>query len=485
MNLVAAEQASLSRARAARPHAAENPPLALTGRMIFVALLGLVALAAVPYGSAELWWEALFACAIFALYAVRTIEGFFEGSLLPVGLSLLAPLGILVAFGLVQSLGLPHMFTAGSPAVGEAISRDPYATWLFSLKLLALVLAGELLLRYTVSLRRMELLAYTVIGVGVASGLFGILRQLAQPEDSGFVLSSLWPNVGYGQFINRNHFAYLMEMTLGLLLGLISGKGVRREALPFYLAASAIVGIALVLTNSRGGVLSLICQLLFLATLIGAAPRARNSSDHWLWRVFLPVLTRIVLIAGIVAIVVMGIVWIGGSPLVDRFEELQDDSEKIDDRSNTRRSDIWQMTWEMFKAHPVAGVGFGGYWIAVPQHHDASGEFTPQEAHNDFLEIAASGGLIGVTLVAWFCLACLKKVRRQLRSENLFRRAICLGSLAGLFAVAVHSCLDFGLHVFINALIFTALVVLAVADVPTQVQMPGNLKNLLIARRQA
>ncbi|MEJ7712234.1 MAG: O-antigen ligase family protein [Pyrinomonadaceae bacterium] len=266
------------------------------------------------------------------------------------------------------------------------------------------------------------------------------------------------------------------------------------------MAACAIVGVGLVLTTSRGGVLSMICQVLLLITLISTKPRAQRQqqqeevsggriSGHWLRHALFPVLIRVVLIAGTVGIVAVGIIWVGGSPLVHRFEEFYGESETevIDDRSNSSRSDIWQMTWEMFKAHPVVGVGFGGYWIAVSQYHDASGEYTPQEAHNDFLEIAASGGLVGLALVVWFFIVCFKKVRKQLSSEDCFRRAACFGSLAGLFAVVVHSCVDFGLHVFINALVFTVLVVLASADTPTHTpeQTARNPKGLLIAQRRA
>jgi hypothetical protein len=42
-----------------------------------------------------------------------------------------------------------------------------------------------------------------------------------------------------------------------------------------------------------------------------------------------------------------------------------------------------------------------------------------------------------------------------------------MGALIGIFGVAVHSLVDFGLHVTINALVLTALVVIATARVET------------------
>jgi O-antigen ligase len=118
----------------------------------------------------------------------------------------------------------------------------------------------------------------------------------------------------------------------------------------------------------------------------------------------------------------------------------------------------------MIKDHPLMGVGFNGYWAAIPQYHSASGELTPQQAHNDYLELLASGGLIGVALAGWFLLLFIKGARRSFQSKDSFRRAASMGACAGLFGVAVHSMVDFGLHVTINALIFTALVVIAVAN---------------------
>src|SRR5437870_9567492 len=119
----------------------------------------------------------------------------------------------------------------------------------------------------------------------------------------------------------------------------------------------------------------------------------------------------------------------------------------------------------MFKDHPFAGVGLGGYWAAIPQYHDASGEYTPQQAHNDYLELLASGGLVGFALFLCFVLVFLRRARESLRTGDAPRRAAVFGALAGLFGVAVHSLFDFGLHMTANAALFVALIVVATADV--------------------
>ena len=113
------------------------------------------------------------------------------------------------------------------------------------------------------------------------------------------------------------------------------------------------------------------------------------------------------------------------------------------------------------REHPVAGVGFGAYRAAITAHHDASGEMSLEQAHNDYLELPASGGIIGVGLVAWFAFAFFKRALLPLRATDPARRAACAGALGGVCAVATHSLFDFGLHVTANAALFAALVAVA------------------------
>ena len=134
-------------------------------------------------------------------------------------------------------------------------------------------------------------------------------------------------------------------------------------------------------------------------------------------------------------------------------------------RDVTPRIEIWRSTWQVIKAHPVFGVGFGAYWVSIDEFSDRSGKFKPFEAHNDYLDILASGGLIGLALAGWFVFLVIKRARIQLRTTDPFRRAACAGALVGLFGVAVHSLVEFGLQRTVNAVIFVVLIAIATADV--------------------
>ena len=435
-------------------------------RSIFAALLCLIPLTSILYGTVEAWWEAAFECVIFGLVGLWLIEGLVRGTWdvhLP---GLAVPVFAFIGYALIQTI------TIRDAASGwQTISADPYTTRLFALKLLALLCVGLLLARYTSSPRRLRALIYVVIVTAVSSAIFGIVRETTQHNSIGFILPQLRPGSGYGQFINRNHFAYLMEMALGLGMGLLVGKSEKRTRL-LYLAAMLPIVIALVLANSRGGILSMFSQVLFLLLMVGGFSATTGSDDrrngldarsrNAPWRL----LVRIVLIACLLGAMVVGVLWIGGDPLTKRLETLQGEvkNEDADTEEGGRRQEIWRATWKIIKEHPVTGVGFGGYWVAVTEYYDVPGQKRPYQAHNDYLELVASGGLIGALLGIWFIAAFFKRARLTLQARDAFRRSACLAALTGLFGIAVHSIVDFGLHITINVLVCIVLIVIATTD---------------------
>jgi O-antigen ligase len=106
-------------------------------------------------------------------------------------------------------------------------------------------------------------------------------------------------------------------------------------------------------------------------------------------------------------------------------------------------------------------VGIGGYWIAITAHHNAPGTMTPQEAHNDYLELLASGGIVGFAIGVWLACVVFKLIRRNLQTGSREANAICLASVVGLSGPLLHSIFDFGLHLMINSLVFVILLALA------------------------
>jgi O-antigen ligase len=417
----------------------------LLSKIIFVLVVCVVVITPLPYGTVEAWWRAVFVCAVFGICILSIIEIAVTNSFrinLPL---VLLPLLALTALAYVQS--------------GTGISADFFQTRFFALQLLALTVFLALLYRYGATEQRMRVLAYAVIGVAVVSAIFGMLRLTAQHE-TGFLLPLLKPNQGFAQFINKNHFAYLMEMAIGLVIGLTFAER-SRQNLP-YLAFLAPLWVALVLSNSRGGILAMLTQVVIASMLL----------LRW-------AKLRIALAAVLVAGVCAGTLWVGGDRLVNNL--VPSSSEPALSATNTRenasRNEIWRATTKLFAAHPLLGAGLGGYWIAITSYHDASGVLVPQEAHNDYLELLASAGVIGLAIGVWFAVTVIRLARKNLWSSTGFVRALRLGAILGLSGVAVHSLFDFGLHLLGNAVVFLTLIMMATTQIESRKVVDLNLQH--------
>jgi len=452
--------------------------LVLLDRTIFYSLIVLIGLTAIAYGTVDPWSQALFGCAVFLLTLLWIIHGLWAGSWHVDSMQLFYPVIALVGLALAQSLTLSETAWAGSK-VAYTLSADPYESWVFALRAAALILAGVLLLRFTSNRRRLGMLVHAIIIVAVASALFGIARQAIQ-HAPGFLFPRLQPAVGYGQFINRNHFAFLMEGSLGLVIGITIMRSKRRELIPLYLASFVVMCAALVLSNSRGGLLALtaelICAALLFVSFRRTSPVDNTAKAPWWLRLTRSVAARAVMIAALLLVIGAGVVWLAGDQLALGVENAAVEMSAADrspSHEGARRRDIWHASWLLFKQHPFLGAGLGGYWAEIATFHDASGILTPQQAHNDYLELLASGGVVGAALFIWFVIALINQIRETVNATKGFQRAASLGAIVALAGIAVHSIVDFGLHITVNGLMFVALLVILSLK-PIRHRVPGS-----------
>lgn len=417
----------------------------MLSKTIFGLLLWVVVITPIPYGTVEAWWKALFICSVFAICILAIVDTSIRASVRVNPWSPVLSLLALTTLAYLQSW--------------TWISADSFQTRFFALQLSALTAFLALLYRYAATEQRLRLLGYAVIGIAIVSAVFGTLRVTTQ-HDTGFLLPLLKPNQGFAQFINKNHFAYLMEMGLGLLIGLSFIERSKQNLL--YLSFLSPLWVALVLSNSRGGILAMLTQVV-LATIVLVR-----------WATL-----RFALAAVLVAGVVAGTLWVGGDRLVGNFaiSGSHPAAVSIAGRDNASRNQIWRATLKLFAAHPLLGAGLGGYWIAITAYHDASGVLVPQEAHNDYLELLASGGVIGFAIGVWFALSVIRLARKNLSSSTGFVRALRLGAILGIAGVAVHSLFDFGLHLLGNAVVFLTLIMMATAQLEVRKVVDLNLQH--------
>jgi O-antigen ligase len=455
--------------------------ISLLDRSIFYGVIVLIVLTAIPYGTVDSWSQALFECAVFFLTLLWIVHGFIAGSWRIGNSRLLWPLIGLTSLALIQSIAW-WKIDVGGEQVWFALSADPFETRVFAFRMAALVLVAMLVIRFTSNPKRLSILVHAIIAVAIGAALFGIARQAMQHAD-GFILSRLNLEQGFAQFINKNHFAFLVEIALGLIIGLAFMRRGRHDRILVYLSPLLLLGAAIILSRSRGGLLAIAVQLIFAALLFvnSRAIGRRDRMNQRRWTRWTRSLLVTAVAAGVLlAIIVAGVVWLGGDQLTTGVETATAEmtgGDQSEMHEGARRRDIWRATWLMFKAHPIAGAGLGGFWAEVPVYHSASGVSTPQQAHNDYLELLASGGVLGAALLVWFAAALIRQARQSVKATEGSQRAVVLGAIISVLGLAVHSLVDFGLHVTINALGFVILLGILSLKPLGNVAQAANLRD--------
>lgn len=456
---------STSRAAHAPPAAADVAahvaPHTIWSRFIILLLCMAVVTTTLAFGTVHAWALGLFQLSAASVVVLWAMDAWRTGAL-RVSLNLLQlPLLGLIAVGFVQLLPLGEAATVAtgvlSVEAARTLSFDPHATRYALVQLSSLFVFFAAALAFIDSPARLRLVVRTVIIFGFVLALFGLMQHFVNPA-SIYWLREPEQAAPFGPYINRHHFAGYMEMTLALPLGLIFAGAIERERVPLYAFASAIMAVALVMTNSRGGMLSMVAEFFFLVLAVSLVRGRRRGGEG---EAGSP--SRVRAIAGrlalgfaMVLVVFVGVIYFGGEDALTRLVG----SVGTDDPT-TGRAHFWRGTLEMIKDHPVLGVGLGAFSAVYTRYDTASGTYKLEQAHNDYLQILSDGGIVGGLLGLIFMIALFVMAFRRMGAKDKYRRGVALGAFTGCVGVLVHSLFDFTLHTTANALLFLVLAALA------------------------
>ncbi|NOT49220.1 MAG: O-antigen ligase family protein, partial [Acidobacteria bacterium] len=247
-------------------------------------------------------------------------------------------------------------------------------------------------------------------------------------------------------FVNRHNFAAYMEMTMGLPLGMLFAGAVVRDKRLLYITGIALMGVALIMSGSRGGLVAFLAQVIFLIMLTtGAKSRKR-------------LVMRIGFATLLIAAVIVGSIFIGGESSLTRIADTATSNDITTDRGH-----IWSVTTSVIAKTMPFGAGFGALGVAYTPYDSYSGLERVEQAHNDYLQVAADAGLVGIVIGLFFLLWLFRSGLAGANADNHYRRGVAIGAMAGCFAVLVHSIFDFVLHTTAISLLFILLMTLIVA----------------------
>ena len=428
----------------------------LASRFAFLMICVAIVLSALAYGTVHYWALALFNIGGLVLLLLWVVDGWTLGTFRINRNALQLPLIGAIILGLVQLLPLREVSSGGATAIGlvNTLSLDPNSTRLVLVQLSTLLVFFAATLVFVDTPHRLQILVRTIMVFGFLLAILGLSQSITSPTKV-YWFRELNQSTAFGPFINRHHFAGYMELTIALPLGLLFAGAVDKEKRIIYLFIAGLMGVALVMTASRGGIVSLVAEIFFLmiVTAIWRKPSERRRKRKHRFR---QVLSRVGMTGALLVGLFLGVVLLGGEFSINRFI----DSVNTDDPT-TGRSHFWAVTLDIIKAHPYVGTGLGAYGVIYTRYDTRNGLYRLEQAHNDYLQVLSDGGIIGAALALSFVVLLFWKAISRARSRDDFRRGLALAAMSGCFAVLVHSFFDFTLHTTSNALLFLVLAALA------------------------
>src|SRR5262245_33378077 len=291
----------------------------LASRLGFLTICVMIVMTTLAYGTVHYWALAVFTLTAAGLVCFWCIDGLVLRSVQISLNGLQLPLLGLIALGLVQLLPLR---SAGDDAglslsLSRSLSLDPYSTRLVLVQLSALLIYFSATLIFTDSPRRLRTLARTITIFGFLLAMFGLTQSFTTDGTRVYWFRQLNQSTAFGPFINRHHFAGYMELALAVPLGLLFSGSIEAHKRPLYAFAAILMGVSLIITNSRGGIISLVAEVLFLVVVTG--PGRRRGEIRSRGQRLRATLVRAALAAGMIIVLFFGALAVGGTGVFSRL----------------------------------------------------------------------------------------------------------------------------------------------------------------------
>lgn len=233
-----------------------------------------------------------------------------------------------------------------------------------------------------------------------------MVEMIGVKQFSSDFITRLYTNRAFSTFVYPNALA-------GYLVILIPFTSVfffkiKKPLRYFYLIIPSLQVIALILSKSKGGILSLILSLAILF--------------WWLlnrkWKLCSTIVIILVLLIAI------------SFPLLRKSAE----------NSFGVRVSYWKAAARMIKARPITGFGPGSFDRVFPRFKEAGREDTKM-AHNNYLQVFSEGGIIYFLFFISFFYFALKNL--HLGKD----KTLIMGIQTAVIAFLIHSLVDFDFYV--------------------------------------
>jgi len=350
-------------------------------------------------------------------------------------------------------LNLPVLFYTGANALTLFITSNIYESLTTMLKLL---IYGLIFLLAVNNLRAKDAdrAFIMVVVMGLCMSAIGLLqyfgldwfRFLYPAAPTGRVFSIL----GNPDFLG-GYLALILPLALMLLInhGLTHREGII-GGISFF-----VILVCLLLTATRSALVAFGGSSVFLSVLLMLQKGMKALKKRWFY-------TFILFIA-----IFLALGFTGRGRVKDFFFRfstlLKPETLKMDGAVQYRLS-IWRTSLNMFKEHPVLGVGVGVFKLHYPLYQARLRSSNPEipfsasqesRVHNEYLQTLSETGLTGIVAFIWlaFC-TFFHGIRYLVHAKDSRQRGILIGLLSSILAMFLDSIFAFPFHLTSHATLF-------------------------------
>ncbi|MDB6132622.1 MAG: O-antigen polymerase [Verrucomicrobiales bacterium] len=316
-------------------------------------------------------------------------------------------------------------------------------------------------LRFTAPWRRAAVLGVFALLILANTGT-GLYQFFQDPEYMVFGdlgIGRVVEKSGSGFFGNSNHMAGFLILASFPLLGVaVLDRG---TALPLRVLCGvvfAVAGVGIGISTSRGGVMGFfsalalfICLALVVMRFSSAGHRKSSGIGWW----FSGLAGGFALLLLVTSFALKR--FYGGTEVMS---------------SLSGRGALWDAALEQFQTSPLIGTGARSYEYMERAFRTLdtkwmtwAGEYDAIYAHNDFLQCLGDYGLVGLllalTALTVHAVHALRLISRTRSSAPAgeggggrgLPSGLAIGALCSLAGLAVHSLVDFNLHIGVNVVV--------------------------------
>src|SRR5574337_359875 len=406
----------------------DTHPIPRSDRFLLWTLTLLLLFTPLAFGTVEVWSIAVAELLMLSMGVVWLAQMIRNGRIQFDQTPFTIPILSFLALMLFQMVPLPlntiallspaaySVYSAAASALDlqfewRTISLNPIATCEEFLRVLTYAMLFWVVLTCFRTRERVERVIVTIIGIGFFLAVFAIIQKYSSNGRIYWIRETAQGGEPFGPYVNRNHFAGYMEIALPLTIGYILAQsavhthrlGIRRRLLLWtshqtsksilLLFAAIFMGAALLLTGSRGGLVSFAGSMVFFVIMAIMKQTAHSRAVR--------------LALACCGLTLVAPIWIGGNSAFLSLERLE---KTLQEPSTDERALLWRDTLRMANDYLRLGSGFNTFEEVFPAYKTSTTQMIFQYAHNDYLQLLAEGGIVAFSLIGWFIVAWYRKV---------------------------------------------------------------------------